>query len=48
VFFFKAQWTGGEVQISEELDDYAWVTKDEMKQFVTPEFYKAVSPILLE
>lgn len=49
VFFFKAQWKGGKVKInSDKLEDYAWVTKGEMKEFVSKDFYKAIEPVLLD
>lgn len=49
VFFFKAQWKGGKVNINaNKLEDYAWVTKEEMKEFVSKDFYKAIEPVLLD
>ena len=49
VFFFKAQWRGGEININhDELEDYAWVTKEEMREFVSKDFYKAIEPVLLD
>ena len=49
VFFFKAQWRGGKVNIkSDKVEDYAWVTKEEMKEFVSGNFYKAIEPVLLD
>lgn len=49
VFFFKAQLKGGKIKINpDKLEDYAWVTKEEMKEFVSKDFYKAVEPVLLD
>ena len=49
VFFFKAQWRSGKVNInSDKLEDYAWVTKKEMQEFVSKDFYKAIEPVLLD
>ena len=31
-----------------ELDDYVWVTKDEMKDYVSDEYYKKVAPVLID
>ena len=31
-----------------ELDDYVWVTKDEMKGYVSDEYYKKVAPVLID
>lgn len=48
VFFFKAQWKDGKININpNKLEDYAWVTKEEMKDFVSKDFYKAIEPVLL-
>ncbi|KAF9580667.1 54S ribosomal protein L17 mitochondrial [Lunasporangiospora selenospora] len=47
VFFMKAHIFAGNVQIdNKEVVDYAWVTKDEMKSYVTPEYYEAVKDML--
>ena len=49
VFFLKAQYRGGEVHLDQrELQDYVWVTKDELKGYVSEDYYSAVAPTLIE
>eukprot|EP00731_Ephydatia_muelleri_P020388 Em0013g115a len=49
VFFIKAQYLSGNVVVdNSELDDYVWVTKDEMKGYVSDEYYKKVAPVLID
>lgn len=49
VFFFKAQFISGEVILNKnELEDYVWVTKQEMKDYVSLNYYNVISPALLE
>ena len=49
LFFLKAMYRGGEVKVdNEELVDHVWVTKEELKDYVSPDYYTAVAPILLE
>ena len=49
MFFLKVQFQGGQVKVNnQELEDFAWVTKDEMNDYVTPEYYAAVAPTLLD
>lgn len=43
VFFYKACFLGGTINLGTEYQDYAWVTREEMKDFVNPEYYKTVS-----
>ena len=31
-----------------ELIDHIWVTKEEMKDYVSPDYYQAVIPILMD
>ena len=39
----------GEVEVNkEELEDYAWVTKEEMRDFVSQEYFNTISPSLME
>ena len=39
----------GEVEINkEELEDYAWVTKEEMRNYVSQDYYSAISQALAE
>ncbi len=49
VFFLKAQYRGGVVSVDEEeVVDYAWVTREEMKDYVPPDYYTAIAPTLLD
>lgn len=44
VFFIKANYMSGEVKLNQdELVDYIWVTKEEMKDYVSQELYDCVS-----
>ena len=50
VFFLKAQCNGRSAEVNldgKELEDYVWVTKEEMKDYVSQEYYAAVAPILM-
>ena len=48
VFFFHAMYMGGEVQLDpKELVDYAWVTKAEMGQYLSPELMALVKHMLM-
>lgn len=39
----------GEVKLNgQELEDHAWVTKEEMKNYVSEQYYQAIRPILAE
>ena len=43
----KAHIFAGQVQVdNKEIVDFAWVTKQEMKDYVTPEYYTAVKDML--
>jgi large subunit ribosomal protein L46 len=47
VFFFKAYYESGPVELNkEELDDFAWVTKQEMREYVSPHYYRTVAKFL--
>ncbi|KAF9937346.1 54S ribosomal protein L17 mitochondrial [Modicella reniformis] len=47
VFFMKAHIFAGQVQVDNmEIVDFAWVTKQEMKDYVSPEYYEAVKDML--
>ena len=48
VFFLKAQLAGGSVSVDgRELEDHLWLTKEEMKDYVSQDYYKAVAPMLM-
>lgn len=47
VFFMKAHIFSGQVKVdNKEIVDFAWVTKQEMKDYVAPEYYEAVQDML--
>ncbi|KAF8979266.1 54S ribosomal protein L17 mitochondrial [Entomortierella lignicola] len=47
VFFMKAHIFSGQVQVdNKEIVDFAWVTKQEMKDYVSPDYYEAVKDML--
>ncbi|KAG0210195.1 54S ribosomal protein L17 mitochondrial [Mortierella sp. GBA30] len=47
VFFMKAHIFAGQVQVdNKEIVDFAWVTKQEMKDYVAPEYFEAVKDML--
>lgn len=49
MFVLKAQYLSGNVVVdNSELDDYVWVTKDEMKEYVSNEYHKNVAPVLID
>ena len=39
----------GDVELaSKELEDYMWVTREEMQGYVSEQYYQAIRPILTE
>jgi large subunit ribosomal protein L46 len=49
VFFLKAFYQSGTLELDkEELVDYVWVTREEMRDYVSEEYYQAVKPILTD
>lgn len=47
VFFYHAEYLGGEVVLDgKELDDFAWVTRDELQEYFSPELYNYVRDML--
>ena len=45
----KAIYQSGVLQLdNDELVDHMWVTKEEMGEYVSQDYYRAVKPILLE
>ncbi|KAI7889520.1 39S mitochondrial ribosomal protein L46-domain-containing protein [Mucor mucedo] len=45
-FFMKARVYAGQVKPSKEITDFAWLTKDELSNTLSPEYYKAVKDSL--
>ena len=50
VFFLKAQYRGGEIQLVQQgrLIDYVWLTKNEMKDYVSVDYFNAVASTLID
>ena len=49
MFFLKAFYQSGSLKLDEkEVVDYVWVTKEEMKDYVSLDYYQAVKPILTD
>lgn len=48
VFFLKAQLLAGRVQLDDrELEDYLWLTKEEIRDYVSEDYYSAVEHTLM-
>lgn len=49
MFFLKAQYRGGEIVLNQQkLVDHIWVTKHEMKQYVTDDYFASVGCTLID
>jgi large subunit ribosomal protein L46 len=48
IFFFKAQLRGGELSRNAELSDHAWLTYEELSQYLMPAYHERVRRFLLE
>ena len=49
VFFLKACYLSGVLQLDkQEVVDHMWVTKEEMSDYVSQDYYQAVQPILTD
>ncbi len=49
VFFFKAQISKGTVERSaNDIEDYLWVSKDELAQYVPPTYHQCVNKFVME
>ncbi|CAO3660532.1 unnamed protein product [Rhizopus stolonifer] len=46
VFFMKARVYAGQVQPNKDVADFAWLTKDELANHFSPEYYKSVKDFL--
>lgn len=42
----KARVYAGQVNPSKQVDDFAWLTKEELSETLSPEYYKAVKDSL--
>lgn len=50
VFFLKAQYRGGGVSVNEEqgLEDHVWLTKKELKEYVSDNYYDSIVSSLID
>ena len=50
VFFLKAQYRGGGVSVSENqgLEDHVWLTKEEMKEYVSDNYFQSIASSLID
>lgn len=47
-FFYRAQYLGGELKYDDQLvNDFVWVTKDEISEYLEEDTYHALDPMLL-
>jgi large subunit ribosomal protein L46 len=48
IFFYRAQLISGRVTRarSPAADDFAWVTADELPEYLPPEYYRAIAPVV--
>ena len=47
MFFLKARIFAGQARVdNKEIVEFAWVTKQEMQKYVTPEYYSYVKDML--
>ncbi|XP_064607099.1 large ribosomal subunit protein mL46-like [Liolophura sinensis] len=48
LFFFKAYWLNGEIQKGADVEDYLWLTKDELLQYLKSDYYKTIKDFIFE
>lgn len=48
VFFYKAQLQAGSVSPNEDITDFVWVTKNELKDYVPKAYLRKVNQFVLE
>ena len=50
VFFLKAQYRGGGVSVGESqgLEDHVWLTKEEMKEYVSDNYFQSIASSLID
>ena len=48
VFFHRAQWLKGRPRLKKQDNDYAWVTRDELKDYLSPHLYNFIRPVISE
>ncbi|KAI8093310.1 NUDIX hydrolase domain-like protein [Halteromyces radiatus] len=47
VQFIRSDWISGQCQPDDhEIVDFAWLLESEIKQYVTPEYFNAITPLL--
>jgi large subunit ribosomal protein L46 len=49
VFFYKAYFIDGEIELDQkEVVDYAWVTREELQKYLSPDLFDQVKKFLLD
>lgn len=48
IFFFRAEHSTGDVTLGDHISDYKWLTVEEMKDYLTPEYYKKCKMFMSE
>lgn len=48
IFFFKAYWLNGEIQKGADVEDFLWLTKDELSEYLKSDYYKTVKDFIFE
>ena len=46
VFFMKARVYAGQVKLNKDFVEFAWLTKDELVNYLSPEYYKSIKDCL--
>lgn len=46
VFAFRAQWLEGQLSMAKKYSDYVWVKKDEVEEYVSPQYYAEIKDLL--
>ncbi|XP_001634629.2 39S ribosomal protein L46, mitochondrial [Nematostella vectensis] len=46
VFFYKVHFLGGSLNLGETYTDFAWLTRDEIQEYLVPEYYRLVRRFL--
>ncbi|KAI8098550.1 39S mitochondrial ribosomal protein L46-domain-containing protein [Halteromyces radiatus] len=46
IFFMKARVYAGQVKPTKDVSDFAWLTKDELVNYLSPDYYKAIKDSL--
>ena len=46
MFIYKAQYVSGDLAFSEEFCDHAWVSREELKEYISPEYNVLIRKII--